>query len=81
MSAVCLPKDITWIGEDDFQGCRIRRVFHSTEAVDTVVATVGSHCLVPHAERAIRVGCIRGVLAFRGDFEDDVIPLYLVPEA
>lgn len=72
---------ITWIRKDNLERGGLGRIFHASDAVNAVVATVGSDRLVPDTDGAVRIGGVSSVLAFRRDLEDDVVALDFVPSA
>jgi hypothetical protein len=74
------PKKLTRFGKDHFESSRFRRILRHSNAVNVVVSSIGSDCLIPDTESAVRIRRVRGILTFRGDFEDDIVAFDLIPQ-
>ena len=72
-------KKLTRFGKDHFESSRFRSILGDGNPANIIVSAIGSDCLIPDTESAVRIGRVRGILAFGSNFEDDVVALDLIP--
>lgn len=72
---------LTGIGECHNKCRGLRSVLHSSGAANACVIIEPVDILVPHTDRSIGIGCVRGIDTFRSNFENDVATIGFIPKA